>query len=187
MQCSGIFCKILKGVACMKQPTPNQFLAVHVSKVTILWNIVLSIFKFLAGIIAHSSAMLSDAVHSASDVFSTLIVIVGVKAAGKEADEEHPYGHERLECVAALLLSSVLFLTGAAIGISAVGKICFSREKPLATPGWLALVAAVISVVVKEAMYHYTKRAADQIDSGALLADAWHHRSDALSSFGSFI
>ena len=77
--------------------------------------------------------------------------------------------------------------TGAAIGISAVGKICFSREKPLATPGWLALVAAVISVVVKEAMYHYTKRAADQIDSGALLADAWHHRSDALSSFGSFI
>ena len=169
------------------KPSTNQFLAVHVSRVTILWNIALSIFKFLAGIAAHSSAMVSDAVHSASDVFSTLIVIVGVRAAGKAADEEHPYGHERMECVAALLLSSVLFMTGAAIGLSAMEKVYLSRENSLTAPGLLALAAAVISVVVKEAMYHYTKHAAVKLNSGALMADAWHHRSDALSSVGSFI
>lgn len=158
----------------------------HVSRVTILWNVLLSALKFAAGIFAHSGAMLSDAVHSASDVFSTVIVMVGVKAAGKAADREHPYGHERMECVAALLLSIVLFATGAGIGLSGLQKVLLGGGAGLLTPGWPALLAAVVSIVVKEAMYWYTRAFAKKLRSGALMADAWHHRSDALSSVGSF-
>lgn len=170
----------------MKQQS-NQQIAMHVSRVSILWNVVLSAAKLVAGILAGSSAMVSDGVHTASDVFSTVIVMVGVKVAGKEADKEHPYGHERLECVAAILLSVVLLATGIGIGLSGAQKILHMEEISLAIPGSLALVAAVFSVVVKEGMYWYTKAAAKKINSGALLADAWHHRSDALSSVGSFI
>lgn len=170
-----------------QQPQDHQQTAMRVSKVTILWNIALSVFKFAAGILAHSGAMVSDAVHSASDVFSTIIVIIGVKAAGKAADQEHPYGHERLECVAALLLAIVLFATGIGIGFSGVRKIYYSGRTPISIPGQLALTAAVISIAVKEVMYHYTRAAAKKIQSGALMADAWHHRSDALSSVGSMV
>lgn len=158
----------------------------RVSKVTIAGNLLLSAFKFFAGVTAHSGAMLSDAVHSASDVFSTVIVIIGVKAAGKTADRDHPYGHEKLECVAALLLSIVLFATGAGIGFAGIEKIIHCGNVAIPMPGRLALVAAFISVAVKEMMYWYTRSAAKKIQSGALMADAWHHRSDALSSVGSF-
>lgn len=158
----------------------------RVSKATILWNVLLSAFKLFAGISAHSGAMLSDAVHSASDVFSTVIVIIGVKAAGKTADKEHPYGHERMECVAALLLSIVLFATGAGIGVAGLLKILRCPKGELPMPGQLALAAAAVSIVIKESMYWYTRAAAKKIGSGALMADAWHHRSDALSSVGSF-
>lgn len=160
--------------------------ALRVSRVTIAGNILLSLYKFFTGITSHSGAMLSDAVHSASDVFSTLIVIIGVKAAEKAADEEHPYGHERMECVAALLLSAVLFLTGAAIGLTGIRAVFLKEASSLPMPGRPALLAAVVSIAVKEGMYRYTKRAAKKTGSGALLADAWHHRSDALSSVGSF-
>lgn len=166
---------------------PNQQFAMRISKVTILWNILLSLLKLLAGIFAHSGAMLSDAVHSASDVFSTVIVMIGVKAAGKQADREHPYGHERLECVAALLLAILLFATGSGIGISGLQKIIHQGNSPLPIPGCLALMAAVLSIAVKEGMYWYTRNGAKKINSGALMADAWHHRSDALSSVGSFL
>ena len=155
----------------------RENLAMHVSRVSIFWNVLLSSFKFFA--------MISDAVHSASDVFSTLVVMIGVKAGGKAADQEHPYGHERMECVAALLLSVVLFATGLGIGISGLFKI-ISPSGHLDVPGFLALVAAAISIAVKETMYWYTRGAARKIQSGALMADAWHHRSDALSSVGSF-
>ena len=90
-----------------------------VSLTTIVGNVLLSLLKFIAGIIAHSSAMISDAVHSASDVFSTIVVIIGIKLASKEPDKEHPYGHERMECVAAIVLSVVLFITGLGIGAGA--------------------------------------------------------------------
>ena len=93
-----------------------------VSFITIVQNVLLSVFKLFAGIFAHSNAMISDAVHSASDVFSTIIVIIGVKLASKESDKEHPYGHERLECVAAIVLSIVLLYTGIKIGSQAVKK-----------------------------------------------------------------
>lgn len=165
----------------------NEQIAMHVSRVSILGNVALSIFKLIAGIVAHSGAMLSDAVHSLSDVFSTVIVIIGVRLAGKESDEDHPYGHERFECVAALLLAIALGVTGIGIGVSGVQKILSASSATLEAPGSLALFAAALSILVKELMYQYTRKAAKEINSSALLADAWHHRSDALSSVGSFI
>ena len=155
-----------------------------VSTVTILGNLILSVFKLIVGIVARSHAMVSDAVHSASDVFSTFVVLIGIKLASKEADKEHPYGHERLECVAAILLAMVLFITGLGIGLDALKNIFSGNYNDLQVPGMLALVAAVISIISKEAMYWYTRHYARKIDSSALLADAWHHRSDALSSVG---
>ncbi len=169
----------------MKNET-NTRLAMKVSWVTIIINILLSAFKLGAGIIAHSGAMLSDAVHSASDVFSTVIVIIGVKIAEKGSDSDHPYGHERMECVAALLLSALLFVTGIGIGISGIRKIIAAEHQKLIIPGTLALIAAILSILIKEGMYWYTRNAAKQIHSSALMADAWHHRSDAFSSAGSF-
>ena len=158
-----------------------------VSFITIVQNVLLSVFKLFAGIFAHSNAMISDAVHSASDVFSTIIVIIGVKLASKESDKEHPYGHERLECVAAIVLSIVLLYTGIKIGSQAVKDIIGGNYQSLQKPGMLALVAAVVSIVTKEIMYWYTRHYAKKIDSSALMADAWHHRSDALSSIGAFV
>lgn len=164
----------------------NERIAMRVSAVSIAWNVALSVFKLLAGLIGHSGAMISDAVHSASDVFSTVIVIVGVKIAGRDSDKNHPYGHERLECVAALLLAVVLGLTGLMIGFTGLKNIIAGTSGHLEAPGALALVAAVVSIAVKESMYWYTRAAAKKIHSSALMADAWHHRSDALSSIGSF-
>ena len=165
-------------------PKQHEKIAVNVSTVTIVINLALAGFKFLAGFLAHSGAMVSDAVHSASDVLATFIVILGVKLAGRDADRDHPYGHERLECVAALILGVILAATGLGIGWSGIQKI--TGGEALLVPGTLALVAAVVSIVVKEAMFWYTWLAAKKIDSSALKAEAWHHRSDALSSVGSF-
>lgn len=164
----------------------NENPAVRVSIVSIIVNLSLSLLKFIAGIAGKSSAMVSDAVHSASDVFSTFVVIIGVKLAGKKADESHPYGHERMECVAAIILAMLLAIVGAGIGVSGIRKIAARDYGTLAIPGTLPLVAAVISVAVKEWMFWYTRAVAKRINSGALMADAWHHRSDALSSVGSF-
>lgn len=165
----------------------DKAVAMRVSGVSIAGNILLSVLKLAAGIIAKSGAMISDAVHSASDVFSTFVVMIGVSVSGKKSDKEHPYGHERMECVAAIILAVVLAITGLGIGLSGTEKITGGNASQLAVPGILAAVAAVISVVVKEAMYWYTRAAAKKINSGALMADAWHHRSDALSSVGSFV
>lgn len=156
----------------------------RVSIVSITVNLLLSVMKLIAGMIASSSAMISDAVHSASDVFSTIIVMIGVHISEKEADDEHPYGHERLECVAAVILAVILAVTGGMIGVSGVKTIVSGAYGSLAVPGITALWAAVLSIVVKEWMYHYTVRTAGRVNSGALKADAWHHRSDALSSVG---
>ena len=160
-------------------------IAFRVSRISIIANTALSAAKLAAGLIAHSGAMVSDAVHSASDVFSTFIVMIGVHMAGKESDKEHPYGHERMECVAAIILSGILLATGLIIGYQGVQKILHPED--LQVPGVLALAAAVLSILVKEIMYQYTRKAAKQIDSDALMADAWHHRSDALSSIGALI
>ena len=161
--------------------------AMKVSQLTIAWNAALSAVKLLAGVFAHSGAMISDAVHSLSDVFSTVIVMFGIRAAQKASDKEHPYGHERMECVAAIVLSGVLLATGLMIGWQGVKNILSAQEGALQAPGILALPAAALSIAVKEGMYRYTMRAAKAIDSNALKADAWHHRSDALSSIGALI
>jgi len=161
--------------------------AMRVSAVTIVWNVILSIFKLIAGIVGHSGAMISDAVHSASDVFSTIIVILGINIASRQSDDDHQYGHDRLECVAAILLAVVLFATGISIGIGGINKIITGTTGKDEIPGMIALLAAVASILVKESMFWYTRSAAKKINSGALMADAWHHRSDALSSIGALI
>ncbi|WP_312353896.1 cation diffusion facilitator family transporter [Aminipila sp.] len=161
-------------------------IAMKVSKVSIIVNVILSAAKLAAGIIGNSSAMISDAIHSASDVFSTFVVIAGVKMSNKLSDDEHQYGHERMECVASILLAAVLFIVGAKIGFSGIEKIMTANYGELQIPSVLPLIAAVVSIGVKEWMYWYTRHAAKKINSGALMADAWHHRSDALSSVGSF-
>lgn len=165
----------------------KEAIAYKVSNISIFLNILLSIGKFLAGLIGHSKAMISDAIHSLSDVISTVIVIIGIKISSKDSDESHPYGHEKFECIAAIILSFMLFITGVGIGGTAL-KIIITKSYTSSTmPTLLPLIFAIISIVTKEAMYWYTRINAKKIDSTALMADAWHHRSDALSSIGSFI
>lgn len=158
-----------------------------VSIISILGNILLSIFKLIAGIIGKSNAMISDSIHSISDVLSTVVVIIGLKIASKEEDKHHPYGHERFECVAASILSIFLFITGILIGYNGVYHVFIMNYQNIKVPTLLALIAAIVSIIVKESMYWYTRNVAKKIHSDSLMADAWHHRSDALSSIGSFI
>ena len=155
------------------------------SAVGIAGNVVLSAFKLFAGIFGKSGAMVSDAVHSLSDVFATLIAYIGVRLSQRKADEEHPYGHERFECVASLALGLILAGTGVGIGYAGIRKLI--SPEALEIPTLLPLIAAVVSILVKEGMYHYTMHYARKLDSQAFKADAWHHRSDAISSVGSFI
>lgn len=162
-------------------------MAKKLSIVTVSGNVVLAAFKLFAGIFAHSGAMISDAVHSMSDVITTVVAYIGMKLSEKDADEDHPYGHERLECVAALILGGILMLTGIGIGYDAVVKIIAGNYTDIAIPGALALVAAVVSIAVKEAMYWYTRHYALIMDSSVFMADAWHHRTDAISSVGALI
>lgn len=171
-----------------KESSWEQQTAMKVSGISILVNLLLSIFKLIAGIAAHSGAMISDAIHSASDVGSTFIVIIGVHLSAKKSDKEHQYGHERMECVSSIVLTGMLLVTGLGIGITGVRDIVKSTSGgTIAIPGTLALIAAVVSIVTKEWMFWYTRGAAKKINSGALMADAWHHRSDALSSIGAFV
>lgn len=160
-------------------------LAMRVSVVSIAVNVFLSLIKFIAGIVGHSAAMVSDGVHSLSDVLSTFVVIIGVNIAGKESDESHQYGHERMESVAGVLLALFLLIAGLGIGWQGIKTIMGGGI--ISVPGKIALVSAVLSIVIKEWMYWYTRSAALKIGSDALMADAWHHRSDSLSSIGSLI
>ena len=138
-----------------KYITAEQFEkeAVRVSNVSIIGNVILSLLKLFAGVVANSAAMVSDDIHSASDVFSSIVVIIGVKLSAKDSDEEHPYGHERMESVAAVVLSVVLAITGLFIGHAAIEKLTSGVYEELKMPGVLAAMAAIISIVCKEAMY----------------------------------
>lgn len=155
--------------------------------VGIIGNAVLAVLKLVAGLVAHSGAMISDAVHTASDVLATGLVMVGINMSTKEEDEKHPYGHERMECVVAIILAGILFVVGLGIGKVGISRISLALAGDLSAPGMLALVAAVVSIVIKEWMFWYTRANAKKINSTSLMADAWHHRSDALSSVGSFV
>ena len=167
----------------------NSFEAVatRVSTVSIIINLLLASFKFVAGVLGRSGAMISDAVHSSSDVVGSLIVIVGVRVSEKKSDADHPYGHERMESVASLILAVILALAGLTIGKEALLSITSGAYQTAAIPGLLALIAAAVSIAVKEGMFWYTWMHARQIRSDALKAEAWHHRSDALSSVGALI
>lgn len=162
-------------------------IAFWVSINTIIANTILTIIKLLAGILGNSAAMISDAIHSMSDVFSTIIVLIGVWISAKDQDSEHPYGHERIECVTACLLSILLGGLGLGILYDGIDKVIFNKAANLIMPEPMALWAAILSIIVKEGMYWYTMIAAKKINSGALMADAWHHRSDALSSVGALV
>jgi len=165
----------------------SEQIAMRVSIICIIVNIGLSIGKIGAGILGKSAAMVSDGVQSASDLVGTLISMAGVKVSNKPADADHQYGHERFECIASIILAVTLFMVAYEIGYSGYEKIWGNQSASLEAPGFIALAAAVASVVIKEWMYWYTKKAADLTNSNALLAAAWDHRADAFSSAGSFI
>lgn len=171
-----------------KNSTLNEKTVIrNLSLVSIIGNVILSGIKLFAGIYGKSGAMISDAIHSMSDVVTTIIAFFGVKISQKTADKMHPYGHDRIECVASLLLGLILLVTGIGIGKAGVDNIIAGNYESLAVPEPIALVAAIISILGKEAMYWYTRHYAKLINSAAFMADAWHHRSDAFSSVGSLI
>jgi len=155
-----------------------------IGRVTIFWNIMLSFLKLLAGIIGKSNAMVADGIHSLSDIISTVAVMIGLHIAQKPEDEDHPYGHEKMEPVIAKILATILFITALGIGYEGIQKI---KSGTYQTPGMIALYAAILSIIIKEWMYRYTIKGAKKLDSSALLADAWHHRSDVFSSVGTLI
>ena len=157
----------------------------EISAVGIGGNIILSAFKLYAGLAGRSAAMVSDAVHSLSDVFATFVAWLGVRLSRRAADESHPYGHDRFECLASLALGLILLCTGLGIGAGGIRRL-LAGEAP-AAPGRIALIAAVVSILSKEAMFRYVRHYAKVLNSSAFLADAWHHRSDALASVGSLI
>lgn len=157
----------------------------RVTSVTITGNVVLSALKLAAGLFGHSGAMISDAVHSLSDVATTIVAYVGVRLSRHKPDEEHQYGHERIESLATLILGLLLAITG--VGIGYKGIINIAEGTALPVPGAIALIAAAVSIAVKEAMYWYTRHYARLLHSEAFMADAWHHRSDAFSSIGSLV
>ena len=151
-------------------------------------NVALLTFKFIAGVMGHSSAMIADAVHSLSDFITDVIVLAFVHVSAKPQDKDHDYGHGKYETFATFIIGLALIAAATGIIVSGVAKLIdWADGKQLAAPGWLALAAAIISILVKEILYHYTVRSGKRLDSQALVANAWHHRSDALSSIGTTV
>lgn len=163
----------------------------EIYKVTLLGsfvNFLLVIFKFLAGIAGHSAAMLADAVHSLSDFITDVIVILFVRISNKPQDKSHDYGHGKYETLATALIGVALLGVGLGILWNGANEIlAFLRGEQLRSPGMLALVAAAVSIVLKEILYQYTVRMGKKYNSQAVIANAWHHRSDALSSIGTAV
>ncbi len=170
-----------------KSSVEEKQITFRISIISVAVNMVLAFLKLFAGIWGKSGAMISDAIHSASDIFSTIVVMIGVTLSTKESDADHPYGHERIECVASIILAVLLFATGVGIGLDGLTEIFSGDYTNLEIPTMLPLAVAIISIFTKEWMYWYTRAGAKKINSGALMADAWHHRSDSLSSVGALI
>ena len=151
-------------------------------------NVALLAFKFAAGVLGHSSAMIADAIHSLSDFITDVVLLAFVHMSAKPQDEDHDYGHGKYETFATLIIGLAIIAAAIGIIISGVDKLVdWVGGRQLAAPGWLALAAALLSIVVKEVMYRYTVRRGKALDSPALVANAWHHRSDALSSIGAAV
>ena len=150
-------------------------------------NFLLLLFKFIAGILGHSSALIADAVHSLSDFITDIIVIIFVKISGKPEDEDHKYGHGKYETLATALIGIALFAVGAGLLASGVTKVSeVMKGSTLPAPSMIALIAASVSILAKEILYRYTIQMGKKYDSQAVIANAWHHRSDAFSSIGTF-
>lgn len=150
----------------------------------IIVNLLLSILKAVGGVLSGSRALLADALHSASDVLSSFVILFGVKIANKPPDEEHPYGHGKAENIASIIVAILLIVVGIEISISSI-KVFYGIIPP--APSILALFILLISIGVKEGLYHYKSRLGKKLNSTALIADAWHHRSDSLSSVAALI
>ncbi|MCR5708924.1 MAG: cation diffusion facilitator family transporter [Bacteroidales bacterium] len=151
-------------------------------------NVALTAFKFVAGIFGHSSAMVADAVHSLSDFLTDLVVLIFVRISGKPADKRHDYGHGKFETLATALIGVALLLVAGGILFNSGGALIgWFRGEELPAPGRLALWAAVISIVLKELTFQYTFRKGRKLNSPVVQANAWHHRSDALSSIGALV
>lgn len=165
----------------------KQNLALRVSRINIFNNIVLAVSKIGIGVVAHSAALLNDGVNNAGDVISSVIASVGIAAAGKDSDAEHQYGHERLESVAAILLSGIIMVVGMGLLVDGVSSIIKESYLNRPIPGVLAVIAAIISIVVKEIMFLYTRWAAKKTRSSALLASSWDSQSDVLATTGGLI
>lgn len=151
-------------------------------------NVILLLFKFVAGIVGHSAAMVADAVHSLSDFVTDVIVLIFVRISGKPEDKDHEYGHAKYETLAMTIIGVALLLVAVGIVYSGLTKIiAWAQGEVLKAPGLMALWAALLSVVLKEAVYHYSMVEARKLNSQAVEANAWHHRSDALSSVGTAI
>lgn len=148
-------------------------------------NFLLLLFKFIAGIVGGSAAMVADAVHSLSDFITDVVVLLFVRISNKPCDADHDFGHGKYETLASVFIGLMLACVGVGILWSGAEKIIsVCRGQVLEQPGWIALVAALLSIVVKEALYQWTARVGRRVDSSAVVANAWHHRSDALSSIG---
>ena len=156
----------------------------RVSIVSLIGNVFLSFIKIISGLFGKSMAMISDGIHSLSDIISTVIVIIGLKISSKEEDTIHQYGHERLENVASIILSFLLFITGTIIAFNSIKNI---NDNHFIVPGRITILIALISILIKELMYQYTMIVSKKYNSDSLKADAWHHRSDAISSVVSLL
>ena len=173
------------------KPSENSSRQKEIYKVTWIGsavNFLLLAFKFIAGIIGHSSALVADAVHSLSDFITDIIVIVFVKISGKPEDEDHRYGHGKYETLATALIGLALFAVG--IGLLASGATKVSdviKGAVLPAPSMIALIAAAASIISKEILYRYTVKVGKDLNSQAVIANAWHHRSDAFSSIGTLV
>lgn len=151
-------------------------------------NFLLLVFKFIAGILGHSSALVADAVHSLSDFVTDIIVIVFVKISGKPEDKDHRYGHGKYETLATALIGLALFAVGVGLLVGGATKVsAVLRGATLPAPSMIALIAAAVSIISKEILYRYTVRVGKNLNSQAVIANAWHHRSDAFSSIGTLI
>ena len=151
-------------------------------------NMLLSIFKLVAGVVGRSGAMIADAIHSASDFATDVVVLAFVRISAKPRDDDHHWGHGKYETLASLIIGIALFTVGAEILMDSAEKIkAVAEGEVLPRPGAIALVAAAVSVVVKEALYQWTARVGKRVESPSVVANAWHHRSDALSSIGALL
>ncbi|MGE4452912.1 MAG: cation diffusion facilitator family transporter [Sphaerochaeta sp.] len=162
-------------------------LALRVSYLNIFGNIVLAISKTTIGIVAHSVALVNDGINNAGDVASSIIAMIGISAGSKESDEDHQYGHERLECVAAILLSGVIMVVGFGLLVDGITTIVTGSYHALPVPGVITVIAAIASIVIKQIMFLYTRWAGKKTDSSALMASAWDSQSDVLATTGGLI